>query len=47
MIIWDLLYLCFLEAPIKSELEKTLAYVIHNGTIEQAKEANDKYCQEP
>ena len=43
--IWDLLYLCFMEAPIDSELERALVYVIQNGSAEQAKEVQKKYCE--
>jgi hypothetical protein len=43
--IWDLLYMCFMEAPINSELERALVYVIHNGSPEQAKEVLEKYCK--
>ena len=42
--IWDLLYMCFLEAPRESELETAIVYVINHGTLEQAKEVQEKYC---
>ena len=42
--IWDILYVCMMEAPRGSELETAIVYVIHNGTPEQAKEVKEKYC---
>ena len=42
--IWSNLYLCFLMSSSGSELERSLIYVIENGTETQAKEVYNKYC---
>jgi hypothetical protein len=42
--IWDLIYICFMNAPIGSEIHKETANVIAYGTAKQAKKVHKKYC---
>jgi len=42
--IWQLLYMCFLDEPLNTEKSNVYIYTIENGTSKDAKRVVENYC---